>query len=636
MRYDVRKFLFMGASKDKLPFFKAAQEAGIIEFINPKGKKKQELPEDIEHLAHAIKILRGYVQQEQNTPTQDSEAPSIAKQIIAIKEELTTLEHKAHETTQEIKRIEPFGEFSLSSLLQLEQESQRRVRFFAAKSAKHLNEIEPALILVNEEDGVDYFIAIQNEPIVFNDLIELYFTQTLSELQALLKDITAKIEKAHQELKRLTCYYLLLHQALITRLNEAHLVFAEETSEFELENQLFVVEGWVPDTKLAEFKTLCTSFKVYTEEIALDDHQTPPTYLQNKGTARVGEDLVRIFDTPSIQDKDPSLWVLFAFALFFSMIVYDAGYGFIFLATAITLRLRLKKITPATKRFIGLIAILSTTCILWGGLTHSFFGLEFSPESPLRKYSLMTWLIEKKADYTIKAKDDNHKYYIKQYPQLAKTTSPKEFLYAHNPTDVTHNPIASKFTDNVLLELSLFLGAIHICIGLLRYIRKNPGGFGWIAFIIGCYLYIPFFLQSTSIIHFVFGLNPEIAAQYGMQLLLFGIAFATIVGIITHGVVGCFEFTHAVQLFADVLSYLRIYALGYAGFIVSETVNMLGGKLPFIFAIFVIIFGHILNMAIAILGGTIHGLRLNFLEWYRYSFFGGGKDFRPLQLMTLE
>jgi V/A-type H+-transporting ATPase subunit I len=63
---------------------------------------------------------------------------------------------------------------------------------------------------------------------------------------------------------------------------------------------------------------------------------------------------------------------------------------------------------------------------------------------------------------------------------------------------------------------------------------------------------------------------------------------------------------------------------------------MLGGKLPFIFAIVVIVFGHVLNMTIAILGGTIHGLRLNFLEWYRYSFFGGGKDFRPLQLMTLE
>lgn len=629
MRYDVRKFLFMGAAKDKLPFFKAAQEAGIIEFISPKGRKKQELPEDIEHITQAIKILRGYVQQEQTTHKHLQKAPAITKHILTVKEELTKLEHKARETEQEIKRILPFGEFSISSLLELEQQSGRRVRFFAAKSTKRLSEVEPALILVNEEEGVDYFVAIQNEPIVFNDLIELYFTLPLSELQKLLQELKAKIDKAHNELKTLTCYYLLLHQALIARLNEAHLVFAEETSAFELENQLFIVEGWVPDTKLEQCKALCTSHTIYTEEVALDTHQTPPTYLHNKGTAKVGEDLIRIFDTPSIQDQDPSLWVLFAFALFFSMIVYDAGYGIIFLATAITLRFRLKKITPATKRFIGLVAMLATTCILWGGLTHSFFGMEFSPESPLRKHSLMTWLIEKKAAYTLKVKDANYQYYVKQYPQLAKAATPEQFLYAHGP-------IASKFTDNVLLELSLFLGAIHICIGLLRYLRINPAGLGWLAFIVGCYLYIPYFLESTSIIHFVFGLKAELAAQYGMQLLLFGIAFASIAAIVTHGAAGCFEFTHAIQLFADVLSYLRIYALGYAGFIVSETVNMLGGKLPFIFAVFVIIFGHILNMMIAILGGTIHGLRLNFLEWYRYSFFGGGKDFRPLRRMALE
>lgn len=248
----------------------------------------------------------------------------------------------------------------------------------------------------------------------------------------------------------------------------------------------------------------------------------------------------------------------------------------------------------------------------------------------------MTWLIEKKAEYTLRTKDDTYQFYVKQYPQLAGSSSPQDFLYARGPSDISAHPIADKFTDNILLELSLFLGAIHICIGLIRYLRKNPIGIGWIAFIIGAYLYIPTFLQATSIIHFLFGFDKQIAAEAGMQLMLFGIAFASVAGIIAHGIAGLFECTHAIQLFADVLSYLRIYALGYAGFIVSETVNMLGGKLPFIFAILVILFGHVLNMTIAILGGTIHGLRLNFLEWYRYSFFGGGKDFRPLQLMTLE
>ena len=248
----------------------------------------------------------------------------------------------------------------------------------------------------------------------------------------------------------------------------------------------------------------------------------------------------------------------------------------------------------------------------------------------------MTWLLEKKAAYAIEKKDDVYDYYVKKYPQLKGVEDPKTFLYAHGPGDISLHPIADKFRDNVLLELSLFIGALHICTGLIRYLRENPIGVGWIAFVIGAYLYIPHFLQANSIVNYVFGLDREVAAHFGLQLLIFGIGYAAVAGVVLHGLVGLFEWTHAIQLFADVLSYLRIYALGYAGFIVSETVNGMAGNMPLFFAIFVIIFGHLLNMTIAILGGTIHGLRLNFLEWYRYSFFGGGKEFRPLQLMTLE
>lgn len=584
-------------------------------------------------MGHAIKILRGYVHEAQK---EAKDAKEITDRILHLKSTLTADEQKLYELTQEIERIKPFGEFSVTSLESLEQEIGRRVRFFAAKATKNLGAIEPALIKVNEQDGIDYFIAIQNEPIVFNDLIELYFAEPLSALLQKEQALKSAIEASHAELKTLTCYNLLLHEALVTRLNVAHLGFAEEMSEFELENQLFVVEGWVPKTALSALQELTERHQVYKEKVAIDKLQTPPTYLENRGTAKVGEDLIRVFDTPSIRDSDPSLWVLFAFSLFFSMIVNDAGYGMLYLAVALFLRFRVKKLTGDLKRFLSLVTILAATCMLWGRLTHSIFGMHFGPESFIRKHSLMTWLIKQKAEYCIATNNDTFQYYQNQYPQLGKKPTAEQLLYVHGPKDVSEHPVASKFTDNVLLELSLFLGAIHICIGLLRYIRKNPVGLGWIAFIVGAYLYIPYFLQANSLIHYVFWLPKQAAAEFGLQLMLFGISFASIAGAITHGVAGLFEWTHAVQVFADVLSYLRIYALGYAGLIVAETVNMLGAKLPFVLAVAVIVFGHLLNMTIAILGGTIHGLRLNFLEWYRYSFFGGGKEFRPLQLMTLE
>lgn len=637
MRIDVRKYLFMGASKDKNPFFVAAQKSGLIEFINPTGQKKQTQIPEVERLIAAIKIIRSYVHQEQEEKRDLEKALEIADQIVNLATSKSAIEQKIKEYDQEIEHILPFGEFSLKEIHKLEEEIGKKVRFFCAKSAKHMADIEPALVLVNQKDGIDYFIAIQSEPITSSNLEELYFEASLSELKELRQKQLSLLEKGEEELKALTRFDWLLHQALIHFVNNTSLQFAEESSEFELENQLFFVEGWVPKGHVTELQALCHAQNIYLEEVDLEKHDVVPTYLENKGAGKVGEDLIRIFDTPSSRDKDPSIWVLLSFAVFFSMIVYDAGYGLIFLAAALIMRLKGKNIGAQMKRFIALLTFLGGFCILWGGLTHSIFGIHLAPDNVIRKHSLMTWLVEKKAAYHMEKKDDVYQYYVKEYPSLAKCTSPEQFVYYSDPGNKqAKTPIADKFTGNILLELALFVGAIHICIGLLRYLRFNIAGLGWIAFIVGGYLYLPYYLHAASLIHFVFGIDPQSGAEFGMHLLIAGLAFTTIIGIVAHGIVGIIEPVHSIQIFADILSYLRLYALAYASYIVSETVNDLSLKLPLFFCILVIVMGHMLNITLAIILGAIHGLRLNFLEWYRYSFYGGGKEFRPLQLTTLD
>lgn len=392
----------------------------------------------------------------------------------------------------------------------------------------------------------------------------------------------------------------------------------------------------MPVHGLEPLKKLSTKLHIYVEEVAPDVHDKPPTFLENKGVARVGEDLVRVFDTPAYFDKDPSLWVLFAFALFFSMIIYDAGYGIIFLLTALYLHYKTKKSGGYAKRFVALMMVLGLASTIWGGLTNSFFGIELSPNNPLRKYSLMTYLMEKNAEYHIQHKDDVYTFYTTKYPELLKAQNPHAFVHYFQAGHGHPFPIANKLADSILLELALLFGALHICFGMLRYLRYRPEGAGWIAFILGAYLYIPYYLKVNSIIHYVGGIDPEQGAEFGLHLLVFGLIFVAIVSMIKHGFAGIFECTHAIQVFADVLSYLRLYALGTAGFIVSATVNELSAKCPLLIAICLLLFGHFLNILLAIMGGTIHGLRLNFLEWYRYSFYGSGKDFQPLRLKTLE
>ena len=92
-----------------------------------------------------------------------------------------------------------------------------------------------------------------------------------------------------------------------------------------------------------------------------------------------------------------------------------------------------------------------------------------------------------------------------------------------------------------------------------------------------------------------------------------------------------------IEVFADTLSYLRLYALGLAGMVMASTFNdmgaMVGGG---ILGAIVILFGHSVNITLTVAAGVLHGLRLNFLEWYHHSFEGEGRKFRPLKLFTKE
>jgi V/A-type H+-transporting ATPase subunit I len=98
-----------------------------------------------------------------------------------------------------------------------------------------------------------------------------------------------------------------------------------------------------------------------------------------------------------------------------------------------------------------------------------------------------------------------------------------------------------------------------------------------------------------------------------------------------------FDLTNGIQVFSDILSYLRLYALALAGMVMADTVNTtLGIEIGIIGTIFVILFGHVINISLSAMSATIHGLRLNFLEWYRYSFEGGGRLFNPLRIRKVK
>lgn len=643
MRIDVKKFLFIGIREDKDSFFKEAQKLGLIHFID-EGRKVKEAPSEITRLTSAIKILRGLPVVEQEEIVEYSLADGFAAKIVNIHQKIERLHEQERTLQLEIVRVAVFGNFSPRDIEYIEREGNRKVQFFFSKHGVATGpaaeiQLPPEVIYIGSEHDLDYFIAINPERTQYPKLVEMKIEHPVGELKSHLSATQKAIHDSEQQLKKYAKYNRYLHHALVHRWNAYSLQLAKNAVTSPLDHALFAISGWVPENKLQQLQKLAEKRRVHIEEIAIEPTDRVPTYLENEGAHKMGEDVIRIYDTPSTTDKDPSLWVLLSFALFFSFIVGDAGYGAVFLGIALYLRLKHGGVQGAKKRVLNLFTILCLATIGWGLFTNSFFGLPIGPENPLRKVSGIHWLAEKKMEYHIRRHDAVYEEWVQKFPKLKGEENPTAFMAKAASTNAAGSisyDLLNKFSDNILLELALLIGCVHIILSLARYMGRNWKALGWILFIIGGYLYVPHYLQGTSIFNFLTGIPPEQVAKQGMYLMVGGFSLAVVLALIKEKLTGIFEAMTLVQVFSDIMSYLRLYALGLAGTIVMGTINDAAAALGFVLGGIVLILGHAFNMALAIMGGVIHGLRLNFIEWYHYSFEGGGKEFKPLKKQQIE
>src|SRR5262249_47273831 len=146
------------------------------------------------------------------------------------------------------------------------------------------------------------------------------------------------------------------------------------------------------------------------------------------------------------------------------------------------------------------------------------------PDSPLKKFSLVHWLAEKKVAYYMSHNDPTYQEWINKYPDLAGAKDAHSVLsYVPSTAPEQGAPILNKLSDGILFELALFIGVIHLCCSFSRYARRNWNGVGWVCFLIGVYLYIAYNQNSPSILNYVGGINLETGGKVGLQLIFGGI-----------------------------------------------------------------------------------------------------------------
>jgi V/A-type H+-transporting ATPase subunit I len=294
---------------------------------------------------------------------------------------------------------------------------------------------------------------------------------------------------------------------------------------------------------------------------------------------------------PAYDSFDPSRVLFFSFAIFFAMILSDAGYAAV-LGLGLLLFWRRLGASTAGRRFRVLGSAIAAASLAWGIAVGSYFGFAPPPGS---------------------------------LPAQLHVLDLDDF--------------------ETMMRLSVGVGVLHVVLAnLVRVGNLWPrlqalAPLGWMLVAVGGFtLWLAISAPEPAVLAQTAGYG---GIGLGLVLVFFTSSARPITGIgsvLMRGVDGLMALTQVTKIFGDTLSYLRLFALGLASASLALTFNDLakqvGEQVPglgLLLQILLLLIGHALNMALGLVSGVVHGLRLNYIEFYNWALSGEGYPFRPFK-----
>jgi V/A-type H+-transporting ATPase subunit I len=506
------------------------------------------------------------------------DAVAVEQRALDLKDQILTLEDERDFLRRRIADLQPWGELRFPPL-----DARHNLRlWFYIVPHREMPQVEDTE-LVWEVVGRDYrFVYVvvlsEEEPQGMPVARTHTGSKPLSELERRLDEVETESEDLQAERTSLTRWCTLFAQSL-DQLEDraARLRAAAQTFDDDL---LFALQAWAPQEKVSQLQnyTGANRLALEVQEPAMGD--TPPTLFRNVPALAGGEDLVTFYQTPSYWLWDPSTVVLFSFAIFFAMIMSDAGYALL-LGIVLVFAWRRLGASETGRRIRVVFAVLVGASLIWGVWVGSYFGLTPSRDTLLG---------------TLKFIDLN------------------DF--------------------STMMRISIMVGVAHVALGNImnawRFGRDSAAlaPLGWVLVLLsGLFLWLG--AASSGVV--------ETIGTVGIGLGLLAVVLFTnpYARLGTRLLSGLLRLTNLTNAFGDVLSYLRLFALGLASASLALTFNDLASQvaeaLPgvgVLFAIAIVLVGHSINLALAIVSGFVHGLRLNMIEFFRWGLPEEGETFR--------
>lgn len=605
------KYSFVLLTGEKEGFLEQLQELGVVDIsrsVKPIDSDSSVMFHKAERAKKVLEFLEGI------NYSKDADAEAIAKATVNIegdpvdfieecRAKLTELHAALAHAEKQLQATLPWGEYDKKALDGL-KDLGYAIRYYAVDAKKFdesWGELYPLQVVENNGKKV-WFVTVAPKGEAYSFPVQEVAAPEITSAEAAsdIARIKTEITDCKAGLLNAKDYIPAIKEACNSDLVELDRYLAKEAGEGAAEDMITVFTGFAPVENDAELVEAFDKMGVlYIKEDAAQE-DNPPIKLRNNWFTRQFECFTEMYGMPVYSEFDPTPILAPFYLLFFAMCLGDAGYGIVLLLFGLMLNKGWLKVGM----FDGLgniIALLGAGTMVVGTVLGTFFGIGMHDAS---------WV-----------------------PEWMKS------LMIVGDVDVPGVGVL-----NIQMLLAMGIGIFHICVAMtvkaICYTKRfgwkeNIATWGWLILIVGGVL--------TGLLALGKLLSPE-AIKWA--LIIIGAVSALAIYIfntpgrnplINVGAGLWDTYNMATGILGDVLSYLRLFALGLAGGMLGQAFNNLAlsvkgdAVMTWVPFVLILIVGHVINILLSSLGAFVHPMRLTFMEYFKNAGYEGkGSSYNPL------
>lgn len=626
MIQDMKKLTFLVTNGEYEKFIANIRELGVIHVEElQQGATSDELQAGLDmavRYKEALKALDFAAESYEPSatympqPADASKAVALLDTVERLLKEENSVKHSIDATDDAIRQLEPFGEFSWDSIRQLEQ-SGYKPYFYAVNNKMYKAEWGEKYFAtaINEINKKIYFVAFSNEDQEPDITAERLFLpdESLSVYQEKRKVLEEQLASIHEQMLQVNAVdRASIEAGQVANENDIQLSKVHLSKEDIAGGAVKLMVGWTLKEKADRVVDYLEKEHIFyeLEDPAFDDNV--PIQIKNDKFSSLFEPILRMYSLPNYHDIDPLPFFAPFFMLFFGLCMGDMGYGLLILAASIAIIFA----KPNLAKYGKLGALLGGMTCICGFITGTFFGIDLAT---------VDW------------------EFIKPMQPYFINDSMKDSFFGYSP----------------MMVISVIIGLIQVLLGMTLAGCKAVKNYGFV-YGVGKFSWVVALLSATLLFGFpLFGVEWSHPVQYVFYALIalsaLGIFFlnnpnaykkdsalgkALGVGSNIGGGIWA-TYGMSTGLLGDLLSYIRLFALGLTGGVLGSVFNQLAMEMspdvPVVHELvmlIILLFGHGINFGLCMISSFVHPMRLTFVEYFKNADFeGNGKEYKPFKMM---